>query len=235
MNSTPWNGDNNKYIIGIDVGGTFTDSVAIECGPSLETAKIFHGKASTTSQRLSSGVVSSLEDLASEIGISSREMLEQAFFMGHGTTVGTNALITRQGAKVGLITTKGFEDTTYIQRAVGKLAGLSENERKHRTIVRQPVPLVSKRLIRGIAERVDCFGKVIIAIDEQHVREAVRALLDLGVEAMAVCLLWSFLNDCHERKIKAIILEMAPDLPITISSELVPKMRENSRSIGGAK
>ncbi len=222
--------ENNRYIIGIDVGGTFTDAVAIECDPSLLTARIFHGKASTTPQKLSEGVVRSLEDLAADMGISSRELLEQAMFMGHGTTVGTNALITRQGARVGLITTKGFEDTTHIQRAVGKIAGLSEMERKHRPVVRQPVPLVPKRLIRGIPERLDCFGKVVIPIDEADVRKAVQELLDLDVEAIAVCLLWSFLDDSHERKVKEVILEMAPELPITLSSELVPKIRENARS-----
>jgi len=220
----------NKYIIGIDVGGTFTDAVAIECKSSFFTTRIFHGKASTTPQNLTEGVVNSLEDLSDQIGISSRELLSQTFFIGHGTTVGTNALITRRGAKVGLITTKGFEDTTHIQRAVGKIAGLSEMERKHRTVVRQPIPLVPKRLIRGVVERIDCFGKVIIPIDEKNVRKMVQELLDLKVEAIAVCLLWSFLNDGHERKVKEVILEMAPELPITLSSELVPKIRENARS-----
>jgi len=235
MNSRPSTFDKeihggNKYIIGIDVGGTFTDAVAIECKNSFLATKIFHGKSSTTPQNLTEGVGHSLEDLADQIGISSRELLEQAFFIGHGTTVGTNALITRQGAKVGLITTKGFEDTTHIQRAVGKIAGLSEMERKHRTVVRQPIPLVPKRLIRGVAERIDCFGKVIIPVDEKTVRELVQELLDFKVEAIAVCLLWSFLNDSHERKVKEVILEMAPELPITLSSELIPKIRENARS-----
>jgi N-methylhydantoinase A len=111
---------------------------------------------------------------------------------------------------VGLITTRGFEDTTHIQRAVGKIAGLSEMERKHRTKVRQPIPLIPKQLIRGVVERVDCFGRVIVPIDEKNIREVIQELLDLRVEAIAVCLLWSFLNDSHERRIKEVILEMAP-------------------------
>ena len=218
------------YIIGIDVGGTFTDTVVIDCeNPSLRRG-IFHGKASTTSQNLTEGVISSLEDLAGQMGINLEKLLSQSLFIGHGTTVGTNALITRRGAKVGLITTKGFEDTTHIQRAVGKIAGLSELERKHRNTVRQPTPLVPKRFIRGVAERIDCFGKVIVPIDERNIREVVKELQDLKVEAIAVCLLWSFLNDSHERKIKEVILEIAPELPLTLSSELVPKMRENARS-----
>jgi N-methylhydantoinase A len=220
----------NKYIIGIDVGGTFTDAVAIECGNSLFSTKIVHGKASTTPQNLTEGVINSLADLSNQMGISTQGLLSQTLFIGHGTTVGTNALIMRRGAKVGLITTKGFEDTTHIQRAVGKIAGLSEMERKHRTVVRQPIPIVPKRLIRGVVERVDCFGSIIRPIDEENIREMVQELLDLEVETIAVCLLWSFLNDSHERKVKEVIQKMAPELPITLSSELVPKIRENARS-----
>jgi len=218
------------YIIGIDVGGTFTDTVAIDCDNSSFTQGIFHGKASTTSQDLTEGVLNSLEDLADQMGMKLDQLLDRTLFIGHGTTVGTNALITRRGAKVGLITTKGFEDTTHIQRAVGKIAGLSELERKHRTVVRQPTPLISKQFIRGVVERIDCFGKVVVPIDEKHIREIVQELLDLKVEAIAVCLLWSFLNNSHERKVKDVIQEMAPDLPLTLSSELVPKIRENARS-----
>jgi len=217
------------YVIGIDVGGTFTDAVAIESEGGF-SKRIFRGKAATTPQNLTQGFFNSLEDLANQIGITCSELLSQTLFIGHGTTVGTNALITRRGAKVGLVTTKGFEDTTHIQRAVGKIAGLSESERKHRTMIRQPKPLVSKRLIRGVVERIDCFGKVIVPIDEKNIRAVVRELLDLKVEAIAVCLLWSFLNRSHEQKIKDIILEMAPDLTVTLSSELIPKIRENARS-----
>ena len=218
------------YIIGIDVGGTFTDTVAIDCESLSFTQGIFHGKASTTPQNLMEGVLNSLGNLADQIGIDLERLLSQATFIGHGTTVGTNALLMRRGARVGLITTKGFEDTTHIQRAVGKIAGLSELERKHRTTVRQPTPLVPKRFIRGVVERIDCFGHVIVPIEEKNIREVVQDLLDLKVEAIGVCLLWSFLNDRHEKRIKDIVQKMAPGLPLTLSSELVPKIRENARS-----
>ncbi len=218
------------YSIAIDVGGTFTDAIAIRGqSPSIREG-IFHSKASTTRQNLVEGVLDSLRALAAEVDLSINDLLSQATFIGHGTTVGTNALITRRGAKVGLVTTHGFEDTIHIQRAVGKIAGLTEMERKRRVSLRQPKPLVPKKLIKGVVERIDCFGNVLIPIQESSVRIALKELLDLEVESIAVCLLWSFLNDTHEKKVKEIIEEMMPDVPLSLSSELIPKLRENARS-----
>ncbi len=218
------------YIIAIDVGGTFTDSVAIDDKGTVFHSARFIGKSSTRPRAIEDGVMDSLDDLASQIGISTREMLRQAKFIGHGTTVGTNALITKTGAKVGLITTKGFEDTIYIQRAVGRLAGLTEEEIKHQVVVRQPKPLVSKRNIVGVAERIDCFGNVVIPIDIEEIRRAVNELLGAKVESLAVCLLWSFMNPIHEKAVEDVIRELAPNMPVSLSYKLAPKIRENARS-----
>lgn len=222
--------DEKGFTIAIDVGGTFTDAIAIKGNSNSIDQAVFHSKASTTHNNLIDGFLNSLNSLSKTIGITTEELLKNTSFVGHGTTVGTNALITRQGSKVGLITTKGFEDTIHIQRAVGKIAGLTEIERKKRVSLRQPEPLVSKKFIRGVVERIDCFGKVVVPLEEDSVKSAVIELFNEGVESIAVCLLWSFINDVHEQNVKKIIERLDPKIPISISSDLIPKIRENARS-----
>lgn len=212
------------FSIGVDIGGTFTDAVAIS-----ESGKVFVGKSDTTPRDLPKGVVDSLTQVADQIGISLREMLHQTVFFGHGTTVGSNALIMKRGAKVGLLITRGFEDTPFIQRAVGRLAGLSEMQVKNQVVLRQPEFLIPKRLVMGVTERIDCFGQVVIPLNMDEVKEVSRRLIKEGVEAIGICLLWSFANNVHEQRIKAMIQELDPHLMVTASSDLIPKVRENAR------
>ena len=151
----------------------------------------------------------------------------------HGTTVATNALIVRRGAKVGLITTRGFEDTVYVMRAVGRVDGLDEMEIKHVTKVTKPTPLVPRQSIRGVYERIDYKGEVVVPLDVEGVRNAVRELVEKReVEAIAVCLLFSWMNPAHEKQVAAIVKELFPDrdLPVTLSHELAPQMGEYARS-----
>ena len=212
--------------IGVDVGGTFTDSVAVD-----DTGQVYVGKAPTTPDAVSMGVMASLADLANQVTAHSglKGLLENTRFLGHGTTVGTNALLTRNGARVGLLITAGFEDTPYIQRAIGRLAGLTEEQQRQQVSLRQPVPLVKRRHIRGVLERVDSLGEVIVPLSEEEAEAAVRDLLYQGVEAIAVCLLWSFLNPAHERLLADAVGRLAPDLPVSLSCDLTPKIRENAR------
>jgi N-methylhydantoinase A len=212
------------YSIGVDIGGTFTDAVALS-----DSGMVFVGKADTTPKKLTEGVVNALTEAAGQIGISLEQLLQQTVFFSHGTTVGTNALITRKGANVGLIVTKGFEDTPYIQRAVGRLAGLSEAEIKNQVVLRQPTFLIPKRLVKGVTERIDCFGQVAVPLDEQEAEAAVKTLIAAGVESIAICLLWSFANNSHEQSIKRLIEKMYPETMVTASSDLIPKIRENAR------
>lgn len=214
------------FRIGVDVGGTFTDAVAID-----DSGAVFIGKAPTTIERVADGVMASLADLATKVsssyGIS--DLLGSTCFLGHGTTVGTNALITRSGARVGLLVTAGFEDTPYIQRAIGRLAGLSDEEIRHQLRLHQPRPLVRRRCIAGVVERVDSTGEALIPLTEAEAERAVRVLLEQGVEAIAVCLLWSFLNPSHEQWLARAARRLAPAVPVSLSSELAPKIRENAR------
>ena len=212
------------FHLGVDVGGTFTDTVAID-----EGGRLFVGKAPTTPDHIVSGVIASLEDLARNAGRDLPSLLRSTGFFGHGTTVGTNALVTRRGARVGLIMTAGFEDTPFIQRAVGRLAGLSEEEMRQQVSLRQPVPLVERKYIAGVIERVDMNGRVLMPLLPEEAERAVRVLLDQDVEAIAVCLLWSFLNPVHEQLIAQTVKRLAPQLPVSLSTQLAPRIRENAR------
>ena len=212
------------YHLGVDVGGTFTDTVAID-----DSGKLFVGKAPTTPDAIVDGVMASLEDLARNAGMDVPGLLVESRFFGHGTTVGTNALVTRKGARVGLLITAGFEDTPFIQRAVGRLAGLSDREMRQQVSLRQPLPLVERRCIAGVTERIDMNGKVLIALLPEEAERAIRELLAQNVEAIAVCLLWSFLNPDHERLLAETVRRLAPGIPVSLSVDLAPKMRENAR------
>lgn len=212
------------YSVGVDIGGTFTDAIAIN-----ESGEVFEGKADTIPKNLTDGVINALNEVSKQVGTSLEELLRHTTFFGHGTTVGSNALITRRGGKVGLIVTKGFEDTPFIQRSVGRIAGLSEQEMKNQVSLRQPEFLIPKRLVKGVGERIDCFGRVIIPLDESEAAEIVEELFEEGVEAIAICLLWSFTNKTHEQGIKALVEQRHPEIMVTASSDLIPKIRENAR------
>lgn len=215
-----------KYIIGIDTGGTFTDTVIID-----KNGKVTIGKALTNYEDLKAGVVSSLRDGASEMGKTLADILPKTVYVGHGTTLGTNAVINRKFGKVGLLTTAGHEDVSIIMRAGAKTDGISEDEVKHQATTRKPIPLVPRPLIKGITERVDCFGKAVIPLDRVQAKKAIDELAAEGVEAIAVCLLWSFANAEHEAILKQMITENYPDIYISVSHEISPKLREYARTM----
>ena len=212
------------FNVGVDVGGTFTDAVAID-----EAGNLYVGKAPTTPRRIAKGVMDSLHDAARNAGLDLTELLAATRFLGHGTTVGTNALVTRGGARVGLLITAGFEDTPFIQRAIGRIAGLSDEEMRQQVSLRQPVPLVARDCIVGVLERVDSTGNVLVPLSETEAVRCVSALLEQGVEAIAICLLWSFLNPSHELMLADVVRRIAPAMQLSVSCELAPKIRENAR------
>jgi len=218
----------NGFVVGIDTGGTFTDIVVLH-----PDGRITIDKSPTTPKNFAQGVQDAVVVAAGSLGLSTRSFLERTSMFKHGTTVATNALITRRGAKVGLITTRGFEDTIYIMRAVGRVDGLSEMEIKHVTKVTKPTPLVPRPLINGVYERVDYKGDVVVPLDLAGVRQAVRKLVDIdGVEAIAVCLLFSWMNPAHEIEVARIVRELNPDrrIAVTLSHEIAPQMGEYARS-----
>ncbi|HVB34941.1 MAG TPA: hydantoinase/oxoprolinase family protein [Patescibacteria group bacterium] len=212
------------FNVGVDIGGTFTDAVAVD-----DEGRFFVGKAPTVLEGVAEGVMASLQDLARNASVDLPGLLRDTRFFGHGTTVGTNALLTRNGARVGLLITAGMEHTPIIQRKLWRIAGLTEEQRRHQVTLRPAAPLVERDAIEGVIERVDFQGRVLMPLSAEEAERAVRALLSRKVEAIAICLMWSFLNPAHEQLLLETVQRLAPGLPVSVSSDLAPKMRENAR------
>lgn len=213
------------YYIGVDIGGTFTDMVVMD-----EAGSFYTFKTLSTPDDLMAGIMDILELAATHLGIHVEKLLSETVYFAHGTTVATNTFIERKGAKTGLITTKGFRDTIFIQRMQGASAGLSPDEVRHYSRRNLPVPITSRAHVKEITERIDYKGSVIVPIDKEEARKVVRGLIDEGVQAIAVCFLWSFRNPSHEQEVKRIIAKEAPALSVTVSSDLLPVMGEYERT-----
>jgi N-methylhydantoinase A len=195
-----------NYIIGVDTGGTFTDVVVLGDGGEVWTAK-----ASTTPDDFSRGVMDAVREAASVVGVEIRALLNRTTLFKHGSTVATNALITHNGCEVGLITTKGFEDTTEIMRAIGRVDGLSDDEIKHVTWITKPEPLVPRERVIGVRERIDYQGNEIVPLNRADVMEAIRRLIEHEkVTAIAVNLMHAWANTKHEEEIRALTAEADP-------------------------
>lgn len=192
-----------RYIIGVDTGGTFTDVVVLG-----DRGEVWSAKASTTPENFARGVMDAVGEAAKTVGVSATELLAQTALFKHGSTVATNALITHSGCKVGLITTKGFEDTTEIMRAIGRVDGLSPDELKHVTWITKPEPLVPRERVIGVRERIDYQGNEIVPLNWDDVMGAIRDLIENeNVEAIAVSLMHAWANPCHEQQIRALAAE----------------------------
>lgn len=214
-----------SYALGIDVGGTFTDAVA-----SDGAGRIVSAKTPTTPPQREVGVMRAIEGLAAELGIGVGELLSQTDYIAHGTTASINALVQGTVADVGLIATKGHRDSIYIMNAEGRTLGRSAHEIQDTLRQRKPAPLIPKYRALEVTERIDHAGTVLVPLDEDEVRGVARTLVEQGVEAIAVCLLWSFKNGAHERRVRELINEIAPDLYVTLSCEVSPRIREFARA-----
>ncbi|MDP2727127.1 MAG: hydantoinase/oxoprolinase family protein, partial [Dehalococcoidia bacterium] len=217
------------YFVGVDTGGTFTDCVIMD-----GDGKLVLGKSPSTPPDFAVGVLGAVGVAAESMGLTLEDLLQQTVLFTHGTTVATNAMLTRSGARTGLITTEGFEDTIIMMRAIGRVVGLTEEEIKHMVATNKPVPIVPRTLIKGVTERVDYKGAVLRALDKEAARRAIKELVDEGVEAIAVCFLWSFMNPTHEREVLRLIKEMYPGVFASISSDLTPKLGEYERTATAA-
>lgn len=218
-----------SYVISVDSGGTFSDCIVLD-----EKGVAATGKAPSTPHDYSLGVIDSVKVAAETLGFSLPDLMKGASHFFHGTTVGTNALLTRNGAKVGLIATKGHEDVLFIGRTVQKAAGLTETEIIDYAKLRKADPVVPRPLVKGVSERIDYKGSVIVPLNELEVKQAAEFLVSQGVEAIAVSLLWSFMNPVHERRIKELIKKSYPELFVTISSEIAPVIKEYERTATAA-
>src|SRR5262245_50577536 len=214
-----------SYIIAVDSGGTFADCIVVN-----DSGQVTAAKAPSTPDDYSRGVLDSVADAAEQLGMTLDELLAQATLFAHGSTVATNALLTRSGSRTGLITTRGHEDALIIGRTVQKVAGLSEGEITHLARLDKADPIVPRPLIKGVTERVDYKGAVIVPLNEAEVQRAVQQLVEAGCEAIAVSLLWSFLHPAHERRIRELIHAADPDMFVSLSHELAPVIKEYERT-----
>ena len=210
--------------VGVDIGGTFTDCVVID-----ERGGMVVAKSPSTPPDFGQGMIDAMGVAAGQMGLEFADFCGRIGVLTHGTTVGTNALIQRRGAKVGLITTIGHEDAIHIMRGSRGVTSRNLNQVVHFPESRKPVPIVSKRHIVGVSERIDCHGDVVVELNEVQALAAVDSLLEKGVEAIAICLLWSFKHPEHERRIARMVRERAPDLFVTCSVDLSPKWGEYER------
>jgi N-methylhydantoinase A len=211
-------------VISVDTGGTFTDTVLVDEDGSRTT-----GKASTTPDDPSEGVIASVANAAENAGGSLEGVLADTSVFFHGTTLTTNTVLERTGSEVGLLTTRGHQDAIHIGRIKSRTEGLSRDEIKQYYKHEKPDPIVPKRRIRELDERVDYKGSSVVDLDADQVREAVDDLTD-GVDALAVSLLWSFRNEEHEQRIRDIAQEVAPGVPVSLSSDVAPKLGEYERT-----
>src|SRR6266446_6000085 len=213
-----------SYLVGIDIGGTFTDCAIVDRAGKLLTTKV-----PSTPPDFSRGMLDALGAGAQALGVSLDRFCRDIAFLSHGTTVGTNTIIQKRGAKVGLITTKGHEDAIHIMRGSRGYGGRDIRKVVHFPETSKPTPIVPKRLIRGISERVDCFGEIVVALNEKQVELAIQELLREGVEAIAICFLWSFRNPAHENRVKAMVQRLAPKVFVSTSVDIAPKWGEYER------
>src|SRR5690349_19571215 len=213
-----------SYLVGIDIGGTFTDCAIVDRAGKLLTTKV-----PSTPPDFARGMMDALGAGAQALGLSLDDFCRDISFLSHGTTVGTNTIIQKRGARVGLITTKGHEDAIHIMRGSRGYAGRDIRKVVHFPETSKPAPIVPKRLIRGVSERVDCFGEIVVDLNQQQAEAAIRELLAEGVQAIAICFLWSFRNPAHENHVKAMVRRMAPEVFVTTSVDIAPKWGEYER------
>ena len=218
-----------SYLVGVDIGGTFTDCVVIDESGSVTTAK-----APSTPGNFAQGMIDAIAAAAGKLGLEPARLYGEVALLSHGTTVGTNAVVQKRGARIGLITTKGHNDVIHIMRGSRGIGGRDVRQVVHFPESQKPDPIVPKRLIAGVSERVDCFGKVVVPLNEAEAEAAIRHLLDQGVEAIAICFLWSFLYPDHEHRVRDMVAKLAPQVFVTCSADLVPKWGEYERTTATA-
>jgi len=215
-------------VCGVDIGGTFTDCVLID-----ENGRVAYGKAlSSPADSFKSGFFGSIESAGDQLGLAAGELYTKMDrLISHGSTVATNIVVERKGAAIGMITTRGFEDTVRTMRGLGRPTGEPPENLLRFAETRKPEPLVPIERTFGVAERVDSDGDVVVALDEEAVAAAADALVAAGVETIAIAFLWSVRNDAHERRAREIVNERAPGVFVTISSEISKSVGEYERFV----
>ena len=202
MNSTQ-----KIHRLGIDIGGTFTDIVLIGDDGSVLTQKV-----PSTPGNYAEGIAAGLASL----------LPRQISEVVHGTTVATNTILERKGALTGLITTKGFRDVLEIGRL--------RYPRLYDLTWEKPLPLASRRLRREVEERIGANGEIVQPLAVEEAREMIRWMLAQNIDSLAVCLINAYINPTHERQLGELIRGIAPDLPVSLSCDVLPEIKEYERT-----
>src|SRR6266545_8166026 len=201
------------YRVGFDVGGTFTDFVL-----QSPSGELLAAKRLTTYPDPSEACLAGLDELLVDAGVAWGDVAR----LIHGTTLGSNIVIERKARGVGLLTTRGFRDVLVI--------GREKRYQVYDLQIEKPAPLIPRRLIGEVTERILADGSVRTPLDEADARRAIRELVRRGVTTLAVCLLHSYLNPAHERRLAALVAEEAPHVTVTLSHEVSPTFREYERT-----
>ena len=212
------------YVIGIDVGGTFTDAVALRPDGTMVSAK-----TPSTPPDYSNGVLRALDLLAAELEIPVAALLADTDHISHGTTSSLNALVMGKVPRIGFITTKGHRDSIFSMNVEGRYLGRPQHELQDIMGQSKPRGLVERKLAREVVERVDRAGIAIVPLNEDDARQVICEILSEGVKAIAISLLWSFRNPAHEQRLRGLVYEQDPSVFVALSSEVSPRIGEFAR------
>jgi N-methylhydantoinase A len=206
-----------QYVLGVDIGGTFTDFSLVD-----GDGQISLWKESTTPKRPAEAVQRGIRTLAEQAGVPLRKFLDRLDLFVHGQTIATNTVIQRNGPKTALLCTEGFRDIIYFRDGF--------KPERYNIQLQPPEDFIPRYLRIPIKERVNFAGEVTIPLDEASVRAAVDRLRDANVEAVAIAFLWSIINPHHEQRVKEIIERALPGVPVILSSDVLPMIREWERT-----
>ncbi len=204
----------NEYLVGIDIGGTFTDVVILD----PDSGWVSLGKRLTSTDNPARAVIEVIREMIERDGIAARQVVKAI----HGTTLVTNLIIERKGAVTGVLTTRGFRDALEIGREM--------RYDIYDIFLELPRPLAPRRRRVEVTERLDNNGQILISLTPEEAERAANELLALGVESAAISLLHSFRNPTHERMLRDLLLAKRPGFPVSISSEVAPEVREYERT-----
>src|SRR5262245_2916327 len=200
-----------KGRIAVDIGGTFTDFV-LEAGERRLTYKLL-----TTPRAPERAVLDGLPALLARAGI----LATDVGMIIHGTTLATNAIIERKGARTAMLVTRGFRDAVEM--------AFENRFEQYDVFLDKPAPLVARELRLEVPERIDARGNVLVALDEAAVADRAASLAAAGVEALAVCFMHAYADARHEQRAREIIARVAPGMAVSLSAEVSPEMREYER------
>ena len=213
------------YCIGVDIGGTFTDAVIVAPDGTISS-----GKASSTPHDFSVGFFRAIAAGAETLGVAEHDLLAATTKIAHGTTIGINALVTGTVATAALFTTKGHGDAIRTMSGQGRMLGASIEELLDYQASSKPAPVVPRKQVFEITERVDHTGGVVVAISDDDLHRAIDLFESLGIEAVGISFLWSFVNPAHEQRAAAVVRERCPSIFVSCSHEVAPRIGEYGRA-----